>query len=223
MSDQGSAREAGADKVSEGADAGSGPAHGVPVADDAQVERLLPLVYHELRRIASSMLRAGPAMTIQPTALVHEAFLKLSREDSSSWNDESHFRAIASIAMRRILADHVRTRTRLKRGGDGGGSGGDGAGSSAEKAEAFRRIDLSLCADAVSLTSADPSDLHEALQDLEAASPRVAKLVIYRFFGDLDVHQAAERLGVSVSTAEADWRFAKAWLRRRLSPTEEAS
>ncbi len=170
--------------------------------DEGQAERLLPLVYHELRRIASSMLRTGPALTIQPTALVHEAFLKLSREDASYWNDESHFRAVASIAMRRILADHARTRGRLKRGGPAAGA---------------RRIDLTLCSDSLSLTHADPSDLHEALRDLEAASPRVARLVVYRFFGDLDVVQAAERLGVSVSTAEADWRFARAWLKRRLS------
>ena len=183
---------------------------GETLGDESQAERLLPLVYHELRRIASSMLRRGPAMTIQPTALVHEAFLKLSGQDSARWNDEAHFRALASIAMRRILADHARARGRIKRGG-----------TSANRGAGAKRVDVSICADVLRIDDADPSDLHDALQDLEAASPRVAKLVIYRFFGDLDVSQAAERLGVSVSTAEADWRFARAWLKRRLSDTGE--
>lgn len=204
-------------RVSKAGDGGAHD-HGEPVSggpsshaegdasEEHQAERLLPLVYHELRRIASSMLGSGPALTIQPTALVHEAFLKLSREEASHWNDESHFRAVASIAMRRILADHARTRGRIKRGGPGA-----------------KRVDLTLCSDSLSLTHADPADLHEALRDLEAANPRVAKLVVYRFFGDLDVVQAAERLGVSVSTAEADWRFARAWLKRRLSDAGDAN
>lgn len=162
----------------------------------AQADAMLPLVYDELRRIAAGMLRSRAALTIQPTALVHEAFLRLSAEHSSRWTDEGHFRAIASMAMRRVMADHARSRRRLKRGAGHRGVtlGSDIAGS----------IEPGL------------TEVDDALRELEASSPRVARLVIYRYFGDLSVAQAAERLGISLSTAEADWRFARAWLKRRL-------
>ena len=156
---------------------------------------MLPVVYDELRRIAAGMLRQHGAMTIQPTALVHEAYLKLSAEHSSRWADACHFRAVASIAMRRVLADHAKARRRLKRGGG--------------------RVQVTLHADYGLGVETDLTDVDEALEELELSSPRVARLVIYRFFGDLSVAQAAERLGVSLSTAEADWRFARAWLKRR--------
>ncbi len=169
--------------------------------DDAQADRLMPVVYDELRRIAAGLLHDREGFTIQPTVLVHEAYMKLAREHSSHWHDEAHFRAVASIAMRRVLADHVRTRERLKRG-----SG------------QVQRLDLGPVDGLPSPREAPQlAHVHEALEELEQSAPRVARLVVYRFFGDLDVHQAAERLGVSLSTAEADWRFARAWLKRRLS------
>jgi RNA polymerase sigma factor (TIGR02999 family) len=165
--------------------------------EPSQAESLLPLVYEELRRLAAALLVHDQAMTIQPTALVHEAFLKLSRERTSRWRDETHFRAVASIAMRRVLADHVKSRRRLKRGGG--------------------QIGLSLHEDIAGVHCPEVGVLDDALTELERLSPRIARLVVYRFFGELSVFQAADRLGMSVSTAEADWRFAKAWLRRKLS------
>jgi RNA polymerase sigma factor (TIGR02999 family) len=166
-------------------------------ADAEAVDSLLPVVYDELRRIAAGLLRHRGPVSVQPTALVHEAFIRVAADCKGQFKDEAHFRAVASIAMRRVLADHVRGRSRLKRGGD--------------------RRAVSLDVNALGtgeLHSA--AELDAALEELEAASPRVARLVIYRFFGDLSVQQAAERLNVSLSTAETDWRFARAWLKRRL-------
>lgn len=168
-----------------------------PMDERAQADALLPLVYDELRRIAAGMLRANNRWTIQPTALVHEAFMRLSGEHSAHWKNEGHFRAVASIAMRRVLADHAKSRRRIKRG-----SG---------------RRAVTLSGELIGHAEPDLADVDEALAELEATSPRVARLVIYRFLGDLSVTEAAERLGVSLSTAEADWRFARAWLKRRLA------
>jgi RNA polymerase sigma factor (TIGR02999 family) len=149
------------------------------------------------------MLRArgsGGPLTLQPTALVHEAFLKMAAQRTGCV-DEAHFRALASIAMRRVLADHMRARSSLKRGGGRRGGG--------------------LCLDTLGSGAAcDAGALHEALEELEAMSPRVATLVIYRFFGDLSVAEAAARLGISESTAEADWRFARVWLQDRMREIE---
>lgn len=173
------------------------PDNSLPLSDaDAEAGRLLPMVYDELRRIAAGMLRGSEPMTLQPTALVHETFLKMSAQQAE-WANEAHFRAVASIAMRRVLADHVRTRISQKRGGGQRG--------------------LSL--DVNALGNGERPDavaLDAALEELETSNPRVARLVIYRFFGDLSVQQAAERLSISLSTAEADWRFARAWLKQRL-------
>ncbi|HLP85701.1 MAG TPA: ECF-type sigma factor [Phycisphaerales bacterium] len=166
--------------------------------DESHAGQLMPLVYDELRRIATSLLSRKAGMTIQPTALVHEAYLKLSREHASQWNDESHFRAVASVAMRRVLADHVRSKNRIKRGGE------------------VERLEMTLDQHPDGEQPRDVELVHEALEELEAVAPRVARLVVYRFFGNLDVKQAADRLGVSLSTAEADWRFARAWLKHRL-------
>lgn len=189
------------------------------VDDAVLADRILPEVYDELRRLAAGILRgaggAGPAragggggvggaragVTLQPTLLVHEAWLKLGGS-GVKWESEGHFRAVAALAMRQVLADHARARRRLKRGGgrasvtlDTSMLGVDGPGSR---------------------TGPDLDRLDVALEELERRSPRMARLVVYRFFGDLSVEDAARRLGVSVSTAEADWRFARAWLRRWL-------
>jgi len=169
----------------------------IPSPDfDDEAARLMPMVYDELRRIAAGMLRRSDSRTLQPTALVHEAFLNMGAP-RDGWTDESHFRAIASLAMRRVLADHVRGRTAHKRGGG--------------------ERPLSLDVNALGSGERHSAEgLHVALEELESSKPRVAKLVIFRFFGDLSVAQAAERLGISLSTAEADWRFARAWLTQRL-------
>ena len=169
---------------------GAGPSSDV-------VERLMPAVYDELRRVAASMLRGRKSLTIQPTALVHEAFMKLVAQRVGLVSEQSQLRALVALAMRRILIDHVRGRRTLKRGGE-------------------RRavsVDASLIA-GPGVCNAESLD--EALTRLEQEHPRIARLVIYRFFGDLSVVEAAERLGVSVSTAETDWRFGRAWLKRAL-------
>ena len=162
------------------------------------VNRMVPIVYDELRRIAAGMLRRRTPVSIQPTVLVHEAFLRVAADCKGEWNDEAHFRAIASIAMRRVLADHVRSRSRQKRGGG--------------------HRPLSLDVNALGTQERHgAAELDAALEELENSSPRIARLVIFRFFGDLSVQQSAERLGISLSTAEADWRFARAWLKQRLA------
>jgi RNA polymerase sigma-70 factor, ECF subfamily len=165
---------------------------------DDHAASLMPAVYAELRRVAASMLKREGPLTIQPTALVHEAFMRLAGDRSSGQAEESQFRALAALAMRRILVDHVRQRRAQKRG-------------SGRRAVS---IDVSLIA---AQGSCDAGALDEALSVLEAEHPRIASLVIYRFFGGLSVDAAAQRLGVSVSTAETDWRFARAWLKRRMS------
>lgn len=177
------------------------PNNGGPNADQSaneDVQRLMPIVYQELRRVAAAMLRGSGPLTIQPTALVHEAFMKLSGEHSSSLVEHEQVRALAALAMRRILIDHVRARRAHKRG-------------SGQRAVS---IDVSLLA---ARDHCDAEALDEALATLESEHPRVAQLVIYRFFGGLSVESAADRLGVSVSTAETDWRFARAWLKRRMA------
>jgi len=162
------------------------------------------MIYDELRRIAASMLRSRAQMSVQPTMLVHEAFLRVAADCKGEFNDEAHFRAIASLAMRRVLADHVRSRDRLKRG------------SGRLKRGSGRRA-LSLDVSALGTGELHgAAEVDAALEELKASSPRMAKLVVYRFFGDLSVQQAADRLNISLSTAEADWRFARAWLKRRL-------
>lgn len=169
-----------------------------PPGEAEAVDRMLPLVYDELRRIAAGLLRHRSPVSLQPTALVHEAFLRVAVDCKGEWNDEGHFRSIASIAMRRVLADHVRNRSSLKRGGG--------------------RRPLTLDVNALGTDERHgAAELDAALEELERSSPRVARLVIYRFFGDLSVAQAAERLGISLSTAETDWRFARAWFKQRLA------
>jgi len=162
-----------------------------------EAARLMPLVYEELRRIAASMLRSDGHMTLQPTALVHEAFLKIASQSREDWNDEAHFRAVASIAMRRVLADHVRTRSTQKRG-----EGNRGI-----------TVDLNVLGTDVPSSAVE---LDAALEELESQHPRVASVIILRFFGGLSVQAAADRLNLSVSSVESDWRFARAWLKRRL-------
>ena len=164
---------------------------------------LLPLVYEQLRELASRRMRNERAdQTLQATALVHEAYVRLV--DSTKvqrWENRWHFFAAAAESMRRILVDNARRRGRLKRGGGG---------------EA-RRVDL----DNVELTVNEPSDeliaLDEALTLLAQAHPEKAQLVKLRYFGGLTQAEAAQAIGVSTSTADRHWAYARAWLYRQIS------
>ncbi|QOJ14758.1 MAG: sigma-70 family RNA polymerase sigma factor [Planctomycetia bacterium] len=174
------------------------PAPGAGGASSSRsAEALLAVVYGELRRLAEARLaHEAPGNTLQATALVHEAYLRLLDCDGRPvpWDHEGHFFAAAAEAMRRILIERARARGARKRGGD------------------FCRLTL----DAVTLEGGQPPaellDLDEALQRLEQLDPRKAGLVKLRFYAGLSLPQAAAALGTSVATAERDWSFARAWL-----------
>jgi RNA polymerase sigma factor (TIGR02999 family) len=165
-------------------------------AGDKEAEsRLIPLVYSELRRLAAHYLRGErPDHTLQPTALVHEAYLRLTRLQEVDWQSRSHFFATAATVMRRILVDHARAQR-------------------AEKREGFYEA-VSL--DDVSIVSAGRSAelvaLDEALERLAGIDERRSKIVELRFFGGLSEEEAAQVLGISTRTVKRDWRVAKAWL-----------
>jgi RNA polymerase sigma factor (TIGR02999 family) len=159
-------------------------------------EELLPLVYEELRRLAAQRLaQEKPGQTLQATALVHEAYLRLVGRQDPGWNGRSHFFAAAAEAMRRILIDRAQHKQTRKAGGD------------------RRRLDLDDIEPALEEDGERLLAMDEALGQLEAEDPRKAELVKLRFFAGLTVEQAAAALGVSTSTAEKDWAYARSWLR----------
>jgi RNA polymerase sigma factor (TIGR02999 family) len=163
------------------------------------VDDLFLPVYEELRSIAAVHFRKGPASrTLQPTVLVHEAYLRLARETASRWKSRGHFLAVAAKAMRQVLIDHHRRRSAEKRGGR------------------LERISLSIAEPAVGAPAVDFLVLEEALERLEALDGRQARVVELRFFGDLSMQEIAEALDVSLGTVEKDWRVARAWLAREL-------
>ena len=164
--------------------------------DPSAAEQLLPLVYDELRRLAAQRLAGeGPGHTLQPTALVHEAYLKLvGPEPQRPWNGRAHFFAAAAEAMRRILIDHARRKGRARRGGG------------------RKRVELQDIDPATEEGADDLLALDEALNRLAAADPRRAELVRLRYFAGLTLEQAAELLGISRATADRHWAFARAWL-----------
>lgn len=169
---------------------------------DAAEERLFPLVYEELRALAGAYFRNQPAdHTLQPTALVHEAYLKLVRDADAAPRDRAHFLALAARVMRQILVDHARRRGRAKRGG-----------------EQLQRITLDHAALGANAQALDPLALEEALQKLAALGERKARLVELRFFGGLSEEEAADVLRISRATAAREWRFARAWLIQELWP-----
>jgi RNA polymerase sigma factor (TIGR02999 family) len=164
---------------------------------------LLPLVYDELRKLAAARLAAeAPGQTLQATALVHEAYLRLvggeRRGSSPPWDNRAHFFAAAAEAMRRILVDAARRKHALKRGGD------------------RQRIDLDQLAATDPGPGADLLDLDDALTRLAAAEPQAAELVKLRYFAGLTIPEAADALGVSPRTADTLWAYARAWLLRAL-------
>lgn len=169
--------------------------------DDTALERLLPLVYAELRAIAARHLGAErPGHTLQPTALVNEAYLRMRGLGDVPWHDRTHFFAIASRIMRRILIDHARAKMAQKRGADA---------PRVMLAEGQEEMQSSMDA-------AELIDLDRALDDLAAAEPRLARLVELRFFSGLGIDEASALLGCSPRTAKRDWAFARAWLLNRL-------
>lgn len=168
-------------------------------------EELLPLVYDELRRLASAhMAREPSGSTLQPTALVHEAYLRLLGESEVRWRDRGHFFGAAALAMRRILVDRARERAALKRGGGIARAGGDAVDAIAapESTDATEPVDLLA--------------LDRALDRLNARDPRQADVVMLRYFGGLTIEQTADALGLSAGTVKNEWTFARAWLRREL-------
>lgn len=162
---------------------------------------LLPLVYDELRRLARSRLeQERQGQTLQATALVHEAYLRLvGNEDQPQWDSRGHFFGAAAEAMRRILVENARRKGRLKRGGD------------LERAEF---IEDAIVAPEI---SDDLLQLDAALSTLEQQHPRKAQLVKLRYFAGLTQEQAAQALGIGISTADRDWAYARAWLLRAMS------
>jgi RNA polymerase sigma factor (TIGR02999 family) len=168
--------------------------------DSHAAAQLLPLVYDELRKLAAAKLaHEKPEQTLDATALVHEAYLRLvspqQKQGSPNWANRRHFLAAAAEAMRRILVDRARQRKSLKRGGG---------------RQQLRLDQLHLEADR---TPAEFLALHEALDRLQEKHPRKAELVKLRFFAGLTNEQAAETLSISTSTADNDWAYARAWLR----------
>lgn len=169
--------------------------------DEAAAARLFPIVYDELRRLAGAALRRERAShTLQPTALVHEAFLRLVDVTSSGLQDRGHFIAIAARAMRRVLVDHARSRDALKRG-------------SGEVRLSIDDVDVA----AVDTRDIDLVGLDQALLRLAALDERQARIVELRFFGGLTVEETAVLIGSSDRTVKRDWQMARAWLRRELA------
>ena len=162
--------------------------------DRAALDRLLPLVYDELRAIAARHLdRERPDHTLQPTALVHEAYLRLIDQRQVDWRNRAQFLGIAAEMMRRILVNHARERAALKRGGG------------------LRKVSLTEALNQPG-PEVDIEGLDDSLRRLATHDPRKARIVELRFFGGLTNVEAAEVLSVSPATAERDWKFARAWL-----------
>jgi RNA polymerase sigma factor (TIGR02999 family) len=163
--------------------------------DGAVLDDLLPVVYAELRRLAGNYLRRERAgHTLQPTALVHEAYLRLVDQTQVQWQNRAHFFGVAAQMMRRILVDHARSQQAEKRGG------------SIQKLALDENIDVS------GERAADLVSLDEALERLAELDPQKSRIVELRFFTGLSVEETAEVLGVSAPTVKRQWRMAKAWL-----------
>lgn len=164
-------------------------------------DELVPLVYHELRKRASGYLRhERPDHTLQATALVHEAFLRLAGQNRVAWQNRGHFYAVAAQMMRRILVDYARERLAAKRPG------------------AALRVDLDESIQAPKAPGSDILMLDEALNELSTMDPRQGQIVELRYFGGLSEQEVAEALSVSRATVTREWRRARAWLYHRMTP-----
>jgi RNA polymerase sigma factor (TIGR02999 family) len=172
---------------------------------------LLPLVYDELRQLAAQWLaREAPGQTLEATALVHEAYLRLvgsgeaSAPPEQSWNSRGHFFAAAAEAMRRILIDNARRKKRLKHGGD------------------CERIEIDLASLPTRMSSDELLALDEALEKLQQHDPVLARLVTLRYFGGMTIEQASEVLNISRVTAHRYWTYARAWLHQQITGGAES-
>ena len=176
----------------------------VSAGDSGASAELLPLVYGDLRKLAAArMARLAPGQTLQATALVHEAYVRLVGSTDPGWQGRAHFFGAAARAMREILADHLQRKASLKRGGH------------------LRRASDETAANIpADVPSDDVLAVEEALEEFEREYPRKAEVVTLTFFGGLTATEVAEVLGVSARTVERDWRFARAWLNHRLSDPE---
>jgi RNA polymerase sigma factor (TIGR02999 family) len=169
--------------------------------DPTAADQLLPLVYTELRRLAARHLaQEKPGQTLQATALVHDAYLRLvGGNEQNQWNSRGHFFAAAAEAMRRILVETARRKGRIKHGGE------------------LNRIEFSDIASHVDSAADELLAVDDALARLEAIDPAAASLVKLRYFAGLTMADVAETLGISLRTAERNWTFARTWLKRELS------
>jgi RNA polymerase sigma factor (TIGR02999 family) len=170
--------------------------HGDPHA----AEQLLPLVYHELRRLAAHKLaREAPGQTLQATALVHEAYLRLVDVDQAAhWSSRGHFFAAAAEAMQRILVENARRKRRIKHGGQ------------------FERVEIELADLPTRMPPEELLALDEALEQLKQQDPIKAQLVTLRYFGGMTIEQAAAVLGISRVTAHRYWTYVRAWLHQQI-------
>lgn len=169
-------------------------------ADSQPAAKLLPLVYDELRNLARRYFRTERrGHTLQPTALVHEAYLRLVDQSRVDWNGQAHFRAVCARAMRQVLIDYARSRSRERRGGG------------------QKRVMLESITAPLHLDTVDAVALDEALERLALLDARQARVVELRFFGGMSVDEVAKVLGISKRSAEGDWTHAKAWLKSELS------
>ena len=171
--------------------------------DQAAFDQLMPLVYEELRRMANYYMRnERQGHTLQTSALVNEAYLRLVDHEQIEWQNRAHFFGVAAQAMRRILVDHARSRNYQKRGG------------------AARQVSLDEAATLAVERAEELIALDEALQELAKLDPRKSRVVELRYFGGLSLEETAEVLDISIPTVTRDWNTAKAWLMRELSKQE---
>lgn len=186
-----------------------GGTRGLPAegwADRPSAQELVPRFYEELRRLAAAkMAREPPGQTLQATALVHEAYLRLAKESKQEWRNQTQFFAVAAEAMRRILVDRARRRQSRKRGGD------------------WRRTELDWLEGPADATDSLVLGVHSALAELEAADPVKAEVVKLKFFVGLTTAEIAALLGVNEKTVRRHWSFAKAWMLQELGGGAEGA
>jgi len=166
--------------------------------DENALNELMPLVYNELHRMARRAWSGQEGVTLQPTALINEAYLKMAGAGNTSFQNRSHFFAVACTAMRQILVNHAKSRHTGKRG-------------SGQISVSLDDVQLSVNQEAAEVVA-----LHEALERLQAIDERKAKVVEMRYFGGFGIEETAQALGISVITANRDWRLARTWLMREI-------
>ena len=172
--------------------------------DRSALERLTPLIYDELRRMAHRYLQhERNAHTLQTTALVNEAYLRLAGQEASPWQNRAHFFAVSARVMRHILIDHARRKRFIKHGGE------------------LQQVSIAEASLMSEERAAELIALDEALDELKQLDPRKSRIVELRYFGGLSLEESASALGISVMTVRRDWRAAKAWLYRQMSTTDE--